>query len=63
ATEIGERLVFRLGRGALAQSLPLVGAAVGGGLDQKFLQNVCETAHHCYRERWLLREHAESSPD
>lgn len=55
-TDIVERIVFRLGRGKLVQSLPFVGALIGGGLDQQLLKQVAETASHCYRERWLLRK-------
>lgn len=54
-TDIAERLVLRLGRGKLLQSLPIVGALIGGGLDQMFLKRVTRIASHAYRERWLLR--------
>ena len=49
--------VVRLVRGKIAQSLPLVGALIGGSFNEAFVRHVCQTAHQIYRERWLLRRH------
>jgi hypothetical protein len=50
-------LVVRLAKGKLAQLVPVVGAAVGGGFNSAFLAEVCQTAKALYAERWLMRRH------
>lgn len=54
ASQIAESVVLRLARGMLAESIPVVGALVSGGMNTAFLNQVCETAHHAYQERWLV---------
>jgi hypothetical protein len=53
--KIAEALVVRLVKGKLAQVVPLIGAAVGGGYNTLFLTEVCQSAHMLYAERWLMR--------
>jgi len=50
-------LVVRLAKGKLAQVVPIIGAAVGGGYNSAFLAEVCQTARALYAERWLMRRH------
>lgn len=50
-------LSARFGKGKLAQLVPVVGAAIGGGFNSGFLAEICHTAEMLYMERWLLRRH------
>ncbi len=49
ATVLGVNLSSR----KVAQVLPLVGAAVGAGVNAAFQNDVAAAARHAYRERWL----------
>ena len=53
-------LVVRLAKGKLAQVVPIIGAAVGGGYNSAFMAEVCQTAKALYAERWLMRRHGTS---
>src|SRR6185503_17139313 len=53
-------VVVRLAKGKLAQVVPIIGAAVGGGYNSAFLAEVCRTAKALYAERWLMRRHGTS---
>jgi hypothetical protein len=55
--KVAEALVVRLAKGKLAQVVPILGAAVGGGYNTVFLTEVCRTAKALYSERWLMRKH------
>jgi hypothetical protein len=55
--KIAEALVMRLAKGKLAQVVPLLGAAIGGGYNLRFMAEVCRTAEMLYAERWLIRAH------
>ena len=55
--KIAEALVMRLAKGKLAQVVPIVGAAIGGGYNLRFIGEVCRTAEMLYAERWLIRAH------
>ena len=50
---LARTLGVRLTKAKLAQAIPVVGAAVGGGFDAYFTSRVCDTAYHLYRERFL----------
>jgi hypothetical protein len=49
-----EQLGIRLIRAKLAQTVPVVGAAVAGGYNAWYLSAVTETAQMTYRERYLV---------
>lgn len=55
--QVVQDLVVRLVRGKLAETLPLVGALVGGGFNRAFVDHVCETAQRVYEQRWLVRRY------
>ena len=38
----------------IGQMAPIVGAAIGAGVNAAFQNDVAEAARHAYRERWLL---------
>jgi hypothetical protein len=54
---LAQALAARLGKAKLAQLIPIVGAAIGGGFNRAFLDEVCDTAELLYTERWLIRKH------
>ncbi|HEI8297537.1 EcsC family protein [Proteus mirabilis] len=51
--QIANSLGIRLTKAKLAQTVPVAGAAVGGGYNAYFTSNVCEAAYYLYRERFL----------
>ena len=53
--KIAETLGIRLTKAKLAQTLPIIGAVVGGGYNIGFTAQVCDAAHFLYRERFLAR--------
>lgn len=55
--EIAKALGIRLTKAKLAQAIPMVGAAVGGGFNAYFTSKVCDAAYQLYRERFLARKH------
>lgn len=55
--EISKALGIRLTKAKLAQTVPVVGAAVGGGFNAYFTSNVCLAAGYLYRERFLARKY------
>ena len=54
---IAKALGIRLTKAKLAQAIPVFGAAVGGGFNAYFTANVCDTAYHVYRERFLAAKY------
>lgn len=55
--EIAKALGIRLTKAKLAQAIPLVGAAVGGGFNAYFTMKVCDSAYYLYRERFLAEKY------
>ena len=55
--EIAKSLGIRLTKAKLAQSIPAIGAAVGGGFNAYFTMKVCDSAYFLYRERFLLQKY------
>ncbi|TKI07510.1 EcsC family protein [Martelella alba] len=52
---LAQTLGIRLTKAKLAQTLPLIGAALGGGYNLALTAKVCDAAYHTYRERFLVR--------
>ncbi len=50
---IANALGIRLTKAKLAQIIPGVSVAVGGGFNAYYTSNVCDAAYHLYRERFL----------
>lgn len=55
--EISKALGIRLTKAKLAQAIPLMGAAVGGGFNTYFTMKVCDAAFYLYRERFLAQKY------
>jgi hypothetical protein len=55
--KIAQAIGIRLTKAKLAQVVPLVGAAVGGGFNAGYVAAVTETAYHLYRERFLIEKY------
>jgi len=59
AAQVVERLLegilSRMARGKVAQTIPLVGALIGGGFNRWFVAQVMSLAEALYRERFLMR--------
>ncbi len=55
--QIAKSLGIRLTKAKLAQVIPVMGAAVGGGFNAYFTSKVCEAAHYLYRERFLAKKY------
>lgn len=55
--EIAKTLGIRLTKAKLAQTIPVVGAAVGGGFNSYFTMKVCDSAFYLYRERFLANKY------
>ena len=55
--QIAKALGIRLTKAKLAQILPGVGAAVGGGFNAYFTDKVCDAAYYLYRERFLAAKY------
>ncbi len=54
--EMAKALGIRLTKAKLAQTLPVAGAAVGGGYNVYFTVQVCNAAYYLYRERFLTHK-------
>ena len=54
---IARALGKRLTKAKLAQLVPAVGAAVGGGFNAYYTGRVCTAAYHLYRERFLAEKY------
>lgn len=52
-----ERFAMRLTRQKLGQAVPVLGVAIGAGLNARLLHNLTEDAEHLYRERFLREKH------
>lgn len=61
--QIANSLGIRLTKAKLAQTIPIAGAAVGGGYNAYFTSNVCDAAYHLYRERFLAMKYDPSVID
>ena len=55
--QIARALGIRLTKVKLAQAVPIMGAAVGGGFNAYYTARVCDTAYHLYRERFLAEKY------
>ncbi len=52
-----ERFAMRLTKQKLGQAVPVVGVAIGAGLNARLLSNLTSDAEHLYRERFLREKH------
>src|SRR4051812_26659687 len=52
-----ERFAVRLTRQKLGQAVPVLGIAIGAGLNARLLHNLTEDAEHLYRERFLREKY------
>lgn len=55
--QISKALGIRLTKKKLAQVVPVVGAAIGGGFNAYFTMNVCRSSYYLYRERFLAEKY------
>ncbi len=55
--EIAKALGVRLTKAKLAQAVPIMGAAVGGGFNAYYTARVCDSAYQLYRERFLAEKY------
>ncbi len=55
--EIAKALSIRLTKAKLAQAIPVMGAALGGGFNAYFTMKVCDSAFYLYRERFLAQKY------
>lgn len=55
--ELAKALGIRLTKAKLAQAIPTVGAAIGGGFNAYFTMKVCDAAFYLYRERFLAEKY------
>jgi hypothetical protein len=51
------RLGFRLTQRKLGQAVPVLGTAIGAGMNARVLLSVVDNAEHVYRERFLRERH------
>jgi len=56
---IAKALGIRLTKAKLAQMIPYLGAAVGGGFNAYYTAKVCDAAYNLYRERFLARKYGD----
>ncbi len=55
--QISKALGIRLTKAKLAQTVPVVGAGVGGGFNAYYTAKVCDEAYYLYRERFLAEKY------
>ncbi len=55
--QIAKALSIRLTKAKLAQVVPVAGAAIGGGFNAYYTNNVCKAAFYLYRERFLAEKY------
>lgn len=55
--QVYTRLGFRLTQRKLGQAVPVLGIALGAGLNARMLSTVIDDAHHFYRERFLKEKY------
>ena len=55
--QISKALGIRLTKAKLAQTIPVVGAGVGGGFNVYYTAKVCDAAYYLYRERFLAEKY------
>ena len=60
--ELAQQVGVRLTKAKLAQAVPAAGAVVGAGVNTWFLAQVCDSAYHLYRKRFLLAKLGEGAP-
>jgi hypothetical protein len=59
--KLAQHLGIRLTKAKLAQVLPVVGSAVGGGFNAWYISKVCLAARMVYRERFLRQQYGEQA--
>lgn len=52
-TQVYKRLGMRLTQRKLGQAVPVIGIAIGAGVNARMLSTIVDDAHHFYRERFL----------
>ena len=55
--KVADLIGVRLTKAKLAQVVPIVGAAVGGGVNAWYMASIVETAYVLYRKRFLIRRY------
>lgn len=55
--QISKALGLRLTKAKLAQAVPVMGSAVGGGFNAYYTARVCDAAYHLYKERFLAEKY------
>ena len=55
--QVAKALGRRLTKAKLAQAVPIMGAAVGGGFNAYYTGQACDAAHYLYRERFLIQKY------
>lgn len=55
--QIAKALAIRLTKAKLAQVIPVVGGAIGGGYNVYYTSKVCNAAYYLYRERFLAEKY------
>ncbi|TXG98333.1 MAG: EcsC family protein [Nevskiaceae bacterium] len=55
--QIAKALGVNLTKGKLAQTVPVMGAMIGGGFNAYFTMKVCDAAFYLYRERFLAKKY------
>lgn len=52
--KIAQAIGYKLTKRKLAQLIPIIGAAVGGGANYAYADDVLQAARQMYRKRWLI---------
>jgi len=55
--KVAESLGTRLTKQKLGQVVPVIGAAVGAGVNLWYVANIAEASYLLYRERFLVTKH------
>jgi hypothetical protein len=59
---LGKTLVRRLGLRKAGESIPFLGAFVGGGVNAWYLNDVVKATQHTFQLRWLRRKYGHHDP-
>ena len=59
---LGKTLVRRLGLRKAGESIPFIGAFVGGGVNAWYLGDVAKATQHTFQLRWLRRKYGHHDP-
>ncbi len=51
--DLAEQLGLNLSRRKVLAAVPVVGAAIGAGVNAWYMHDVCDAAQHAYQHRWL----------